>query len=163
MRKTWKNIRDAVLRFWVFKVRNRKRKEVKVTAFNVVFRDYSMSIESESGNFAMNLECTTHPFGYLAASVAQDKVDNLHGYALMMYVLATELTRDERLNRDVTNAINRHVAREEAKAAETVNESSELAALNEVAMDEKGKRLSRSARKVVKKEVANIVKEIENE
>lgn len=153
MKKIWLKIKW----FWAMKVKNRVQLTKEMGGFVVKFRQYDMEVSTKSKNFMMKVRADMHPFGYLASSVKQGKEGNLHGYAMMMYMLATGITEDERLNKEVISAIRRYNKRVEAMAAATATDESSEADLNVVKADEMVKNLSRKERRERKREMAKIV------
>lgn len=75
-----------------------------------------LSITSTSGIFNCRIGGNTHAFGYLLAAATQDRVDQLAGYAVKLYLPAMMMTQDQELTSDVQNAINKCVERMSAKA-----------------------------------------------
>lgn len=114
---------------------NRRRAEKTVAGFRFVFRDYDMTLSTLSGNWSMRLLCTEHPFGYLAASLRDGLDENLHGYALLMYALSTQMTRERRLVKDVEGAVRRYagrIEREGARREKEVDRSDDMMELSQV-------------------------------
>lgn len=112
-------------------VRNRKEDEVEVRGFRFVFRRFSMDVRSLSGNWRMRVLCTEHSWGYLRESLRQGRMDNLEGFAVIMYSLAVSLTKDQKLVSDVTRDIKAYATRMERAAAKEgrMSEEEEAAAL----------------------------------
>lgn len=75
-----------------------------------------LSITSTSGIMNMRLGGNTHAFGYLLAAAKQDRLDQLQGYAVTLYVPAMAMTQDTGLTADVQKAINKWMKRKEAEA-----------------------------------------------
>ena len=135
----------------LFALTNSKVKEVEVGGFRFVFRKYSMLVRSLSDNWRMRVLCGEHTYGYLLESMRQNRLDNLQGYAVIMYSLAVSLTKDQKLVSDVTRDIKAYAARvdrqaeKEAKRAE--KESDEEILLVERMAEENAKKLNKKNRK----------------
>lgn len=135
----------------LFALTNSKVKEVEVGGFRFVFRKYSMLVRSLSDNWRMRVLCGEHTYGYLLESMRQNRLDNLQGYAVIMYSLAVSLTKDQKLVSDVTRDIKAYAVRvdrqaeKEAKRAE--KESDEEILLVERMAEENAKKLNKKNRK----------------
>lgn len=77
-----------------------------------------LSITSESGVFNMRIGGNTETYGYLLAAAIQDRIDQLEGFAMTIFIPAMTITQDAELNEDIQMAIVRHTDREDKKAAE---------------------------------------------
>ena len=111
--------------FWAnfnIALRNRKESEEVINGFRFTFRRFSMEIRSLSDNFRLRVLCTEHSWGYLRESMKQGRKDNLEGYAVIMYSLAVNLTKDQKLVADVTRDIKGFAARLERQAAKMAKE-----------------------------------------
>lgn len=89
-----------------------------------------LSITSTSGIMNMRLGGNTHAYGYLLAAATQDRLDQLHGYVVSLYVPAMAMTQDAGLTADVQKAINKWMKRKEAEAksaAKAVTDYEEMA------------------------------------
>lgn len=79
---------------------------------------------------AIRIDGRTHAYAYLLAAAEQGYNEQLHGYAAMLYSLATSLTKDQELVNDVVSALNAYSQRKEDKGAEqaaAVTEAQETA------------------------------------
>lgn len=119
-----KESKKMSVRLWwnlmVFTLTNRKIESVEVGGFRFVFRKYSMLVRSLSDNWRMRVLCGEHAYGYLLESLRQKRLDNLQGYAVIMYSLAVSLTKDQKLVSDVTRDVKAYAARVERQAAKEV-------------------------------------------
>lgn len=62
------------IKYWFFMLfKNGKKAVYEEGGFKVTFRNYDMRIETLSRNFSVKIMAGEYPFGYLAASYAQDK------------------------------------------------------------------------------------------
>lgn len=147
-------MKKTVRMWWnlmLFALTNSKVKEVEVGGFRFVFRKYSMLVRSLSDNWRMRVLCGEHTYGYLLESMRQNRLDNLQGFAVIMYSLAVSLTKDQKLVSDVTRDIKAYAARvdrqaeKEAKRAE--KESDEEILLVERMAEENAKKLNKKNRK----------------
>lgn len=120
------------------KIKKRKPylvKEVGEWKFTFHYKEGSiektfLSITSTSGIYSMHIGGNTHAFGYLLAAAKQDRLDQLQGYAVTLYVPAMAMTQDAGLTADVQKAINKWMKRKEAEAksaAKAVTDSEEMA------------------------------------
>lgn len=132
--------------------------------FEIEFRQYDMRIKSLSGNFRMRIRAGEYAFGYLVSSLAQDCPKNVEGYATYMYMIATEICKDEGLRNDIHKALMKYNARLEKAAAKQVVEDKTA---EEMAIDlEKSARahdgLKKSERRKIDKRFKKVVKAVEN-
>lgn len=111
-----RKILERVAAWWRLSVANRKMAEKTIGGFKFEFRKYDLRIRTLSGNWRLRLLCTEHPFGYLAQSMKAGIDDNLHGYATLMYVCSTQLTKDAKLVRNVEFAVRKYSERIEREA-----------------------------------------------
>lgn len=127
-----------------FRLNDRKVRELEIRGFKYVFRKYSMEVRSISRNFSCTVLCSEHPWGYLRVSSEKGKEKNLEGYATLMYILGTSLTRDQKLVDDITRDVKSYYARLERKASKAAPAESEVEEMvtlfNEKQIYEKGKR-----------------------
>lgn len=111
-----------------------------------------LSITSTSGLFNCRIGGNCHAFGYLLAAATQNRLDQLQGYAVTLYIPAMGMTQDQGLCNDVQKAINKWMKRKETEAknaAKAVTETEEIA--SQAFMESVVKR-SEMSRKEVKKE-----------
>lgn len=143
------------VRLWwnlmVLTLTNRKIESVEVGGFRFVFRKYSMLVRSLSDNWRMRVLCGEHTYGYLLESLRQKRLDNLHGYAVIMYSLAVSLTKDQKLVSDVTRDIKAYASRVERQAAKEVKrtekESDDEVLLVERMAEESARKLNKRYKK----------------
>ena len=89
-----------------------------------------LSITSTSGIFNCRVGGNTHAYGYLLAAAKQDRLDQLHGYIVSLFIPAMAMTQDQELTSGVQKAIVEWQKRKEAEGAEkakVVTEHEELA------------------------------------
>lgn len=112
-----------MLEFWYFGVRNRLERRYERGGFRVDFRRYDMRIRTLSGNFALRLRANEYSYGYLLSSLMQGREDNLRGYAMLLYIVASCVCEDDGLRRDLMKGIERYEGRLERKAAKAAKEA----------------------------------------
>lgn len=106
-----------------------------IGGFEFVFRRYDLTVRTLSGNFRTRIMCTEHPFAYLAHSLRDGREDNLHGYASLLYIVATQLTQDAPFARAVESGVKRYMERlerEGRKREKNVDRSDDLREMSEV-------------------------------
>lgn len=142
------------------KIKQRKPylvKEVGEWKFTFHYKEGSiertfLSITSTSGIMNIHLGGNTHAFGYLLAAAKQERIDQLQGYIVSLFIPAMAMTQDQSLCDDVQKAINKWMKRkgtESKNAAKAVTETEETA--SQAFMESAIKR-SEMGRKEVKKE-----------
>lgn len=77
-----------------------------------------LSITSESGLMNMRIGGNTDTYGYLLAAAMQDRIDQLQGFAMTMFIPAMTITQDAELNEDIQKAILRYIDRKDKEAAD---------------------------------------------
>lgn len=75
-----------------------------------------LSITSTSGIMNMRLGGNTHAFGYLLAAAKQERIDQLQGYIVSLFIPAMAMTQDQELTSGVQKAIVEWQKRKEAEA-----------------------------------------------
>lgn len=163
MKKFFSKIWGKVLEFWYFTVRNTVQKRLVSGGFEIEFRQYDLRIKSISKNFAMKIRAGEYSFGYLVSSIAQGKEANAHGYAAFMYLLATEICKDDKLRAEVQRAIESYHKRVEVKKKVKEADGDEDAAIAMMKKDlERGgmtRQQRRKAEREFQKEARKIIKE----
>lgn len=89
-----------------------------------------LSITSTSGIFNCRIGGNTHAFGFLLAAATQDRLDQLQGYIVSLFIPAMAMTQDQELTSGVQKAIVDWQKRKEAEGAEkakAVTDSEEMA------------------------------------
>lgn len=120
------------------KIRQRKPylvKEVGEWKFTFHYKEGSiertfLSITSTSGIFNCRIGGNTHAYGYLLAAANQDRIDQLQGYIVSLFIPAMAMTQDQELTSGVQKAIVEWQKRKEAEGAEmakAVTDSEEMA------------------------------------
>lgn len=107
MKKIWK----AILEFWYYGLTNTKQKSVEVGGFKVTFYKYFMKVKAIGGAWEVKVRCDAHSYGYLAASLKQGNMENLKGYSQIVFLVATELCKDQKLASEVQRALERYIGR----------------------------------------------------
>lgn len=145
-----------------------KHIEVGAYEFDFYFKSDSVKstyMEIKCGEVAtFRIDGRTHAYGYLYAAAEQGHNEQLHGYATLLYILATELTKDQELVNDVVAAINSYIQRKKAEGAEKAaevteaQETAEQAAMEaivaEASMTESERK---AAQESFKEEVKNVI------
>ena len=122
----------------IIKMKQRKPylvKEVGEWKFTFHYKEGSiertfLSITSTSGIMNMRLGGNTHAFGYLLAAAKQERIDQLQGYIVSLFIPAMAMTQDQELTSGVQKAIVEWQKRKEAEGAEkakAVTDSEEMA------------------------------------
>lgn len=151
------------LKYWFFMLfRNGKKAVYEEGGFKVIFRNYDMRIETKSRNFGVKIMAGEYPFGYLAASYAQDKKDNIHGYAMFLYMVAMILPRDDQFRKDLQTALRCYEKRAKRKA-EKADPVMEKVAIETEKRDLEMAKGSRRYRRRASKEFREAAKEVMND
>ncbi|WP_290101144.1 hypothetical protein [Duncaniella muris] len=77
-----------------------------------------LEITTVSGVWSMRIAGNTHAYGYLLEAANQEKVEQIHGYAAMLFILSQQFTQDQGLTDDVVRGINKWQKRMDTKAQE---------------------------------------------
>ncbi len=120
------------------KIKQRKPylvKEVGEWKFTFHYKEGSidktfLSITSTSGIFNCRIGGNTHAYGYLLAAAKQERIDQLQGYIISLFIPAMAMTQDQELTSGVQKAIVEWQKRREAEGAEkakAVTDSEEMA------------------------------------
>lgn len=89
-----------------------------------------LSITSTSGLFNCRIGGNCHAYGYLLAAAKQERIDQLQGYIVSLFIPAMAMTQDQELTSGVQKAIVEWQKRKEAEGAEkakAVTDSEEMA------------------------------------
>lgn len=124
-----------------------------------------LSITSTSGIMDMRLGGNTHAFGYLLAAAKQERIGQLQGYIVSLFIPAMAMTQDQELTSGVQKAIVEWQKRKEAEGAEkakTVTDSDEMASqafvkdiVSEQGMSKKELKAKREADKAEMRAILN--------
>lgn len=120
------------------KIKQRKPylvKEVGEWKFTFHYKERSiertfLSITSASGIFNCRVGGNTHAYGYLLTAARQNRLDQLQGYIISLFIPAMAMTQDQELTSGVQKAIVEWQKRKEAEGAEkakAVTEAEEMA------------------------------------
>ncbi|MCM1216530.1 MAG: hypothetical protein NC209_03960 [Alistipes sp.] len=109
--------------------KNKPYKSVKAGAFQFDFyykegkvdKCY-LDITTPSKIFSLRIGGNTHAYGYLLAAAQQDKVQQLQGYAVSLFIPAMAMTQEQGLTDEIQRAITKWQKRKE-KAAESAAKS----------------------------------------
>ncbi|MBD5367276.1 MAG: hypothetical protein HDR82_09835 [Bacteroides sp.] len=89
-----------------------------------------LEISTVSGIWSMRVDARCNAYGYLLESARQGKVENIHGYAALLYITAQQLTQEQGFCDDITRSVQkwqRRMEKKAEKAAKAVTEHEELA------------------------------------
>ncbi len=108
------------------KIKQRKPylvKEVGEWKFTFHYKEGSiertfLSITSTSGIFNCRIGGNCRAFGFLLAAATQDRLDQLQGYIVSLFIPAMAMTQDQELTSGVQRAIVEWQKRKEAEGAE---------------------------------------------
>lgn len=129
----------------IIKIKQRKPylvKEVGEWKFTFHYKEGSiertfLSITSTSAIYSMHIGGNTHAYGYLLAAAKQDRLDQLQGYAVTLYVPAMAMTQDAGLTADIQKAITKWMKRKDAEAkSEAKNISDAQESANQAFMED---------------------------
>lgn len=123
-----------------------------------------LKITSISGIMSLVLGGNTHAFCYLLTAAMQNRLDQLQGYAVTLYIPAMVMTQDQSLCDDVQKAINKWMKRkgtESKNAAKAVTETEEMASQAFMESAIKRSKMSRKEVKKEREEMKNMLKEEE--
>lgn len=128
-----------------------------------------LSITSTSGIFNCRIGGNTHAYGYLLAAAKQERLDQLQGYVVSLFIPAMAMTQDQELTSGVQKAIVEWQKRKEAEGAEkakAVTDSEEMAsqafmesAVERSQMSKKEAKAASEADKELMREILNEDKE----
>lgn len=128
-----------------------------------------LKITSTSGIMSLFLGGNCHAYGYLLAAAKQERIDQLQGYIVSLFIPAMAMTQDQELTSGVQKAIVEWQKRKEAEGAEkakAVTDSEEMASqvfvediVSEQGMSKKELKAKREADRQMMKEILNEDKE----
>lgn len=155
-----------IQKWWWFVFKNRVVRKGNVGGFKYVFRNLTMDISTVSGNFKGRWTADEHPYAYLLAGGDEE---NIHGFAMLVYMVSKLLTSDQIFVDDVQQALKKYEERVVKHADATEDETEEKIALEEVKAVQEYVELPKKERKKVergidgrfKKAVAQSLKEKE--
>ena len=150
-----------------------KHVEVGAVEFDFYFKKDSAKctyLEIKCGEVTtFHIDGRTHAYGYLLEAANQGLNDQLHGYAVILYMLATGLTKDQTLVDDVVGVLNNYRQRIEAEGAQKASEvteeqeSAEQAFMEEVVAETTMSEAEREAnREAFKETVKQVIEEKED-
>lgn len=130
--------------------------------------DSYMEIRTTSGNWSMKLDARHEAYGYLMAACEQGQTEQVHGYCVTCYVVATQMTQDQGFVNDVQKSISKYMKRmdkraeTEAKAVTEAQIAGDEALIQEAI--ERGeirgdKKAERRASKESKEEIRKVLEE----
>lgn len=128
--------------------------------------DSYMEIRTISDNWRMRLDARHEMYGYLLSAVKQDKKEQVHGYCVTLYILATSL--DQGLINDVQKALAKFMKRKEKQAESEAKVVSEAQIAGDEALMQESiergelrgdKKAERKAAKESQEEIRKVLKE----
>lgn len=129
-----------------------------------------LSITSTSGIMNIHLGGNTHAFGYLLAAAKQERIDQLQGYIVSLFIPAMAMTQDQELTSGVQKAIVEWQKRKEdegAEKAKAVTDSEEMASQafmeSVVERSQMSKKEAKAASEADKKLMREVLNEKEGE
>lgn len=125
-----------------------------------------LDITTESKIFSLRIGGNTHAYGYLLAAAEQGKTENLHGYAVTLFIPTMAITQDQGLCDGVQKSIMKRQKRKE-KAAESAakgvsdaqNMADEQFMLEAVKRGKMSRKEAKKASKTDREEMKRILKE----
>ena len=150
-------------------------KEVGEWKFTFHYKEESiertfLSITSTSGIFNCRIGGNTHAYGYLLAAAKQERLDQLQGYVVSLFIPAMAMTQDQELTSGVQKAIVEWQKRKEAEGAEkakAVTDSEEMASAafmeSVVERSQMSKKEAKAASEVDKELMREVLNEKEGE
>lgn len=125
-----------------------------------------LDITTESKIFSLRIGGNTHTYGYLLAAAQQGKIEQLHGYAVTLFIPAMTITQDQGLCDDVQKSIAKWQKRKE-KAAESgknsvsdaQNMADEQFMLEAIKRGKMSRKEAKKASKADREEMKRILKE----
>lgn len=112
-------IKEKILKWWYFKVKNPVIRKGESGGFEWTFRRFDLTISTKSGNFEAKFMADAHPYAYLLEGKTDE---NIIGFCQIVYMLGKMLTTDQGLVNDVNKAISKYQKRLEKQAAGEVVE-----------------------------------------
>ena len=77
-----------------------------------------LRITHEAELFSLRIAGNTDTYGYLITAAMQDRIDQLQGYATLLYVPALAMTQDQKLTDNLVDCVNGYMERRQQKGAE---------------------------------------------
>lgn len=122
-----------------------------------------LSITSTSGIYSMHIGGNTHAYGYLLAAAKQERIDQLQGYIVSLFIPAMAMTQDQELTSGVQKAIVEWQKRKEVEGAEkakAVSDSEEMASQAFMESVVERSQMSKKEAKAASEEDEKIMREI---
>ena len=124
-----------------------------------------LKISERNGQWSLTIDGNSHVFGYLLEAAHQGKLEQLEGYARLVWSVSMLLTQDQTLTDDVATALNgwhERMMQKGAEAAEKVTKAEELASrslmediVSEQGLSKKELKAKREADKALMREILN--------
>ena len=145
-------ITEKIKKWWYFHFAIPVVREGEAGGFLWRFRRFWMEIESKSGNFKARWMADKDPYGML---VTGENDENIHGFALTVYLVSTLLTTDQKFTNAVQKALKDYEKRLTSKAKSEMkeDETEEEIAIEEVKQVQEYVEMSEKERKAYDKEV----------
>lgn len=114
---------NRILKFWYFTFHNKVVWKGEKGGFKVTFRRFWVEVESVSGNWKARWTAAEYPYAYLLTAATGSNEDTLWGFIERMYMWSMTLLIDVQLAKDMDEAFQAYLKRQEpAKVEEDAQE-----------------------------------------
>ena len=158
----FKMLMTKLKRFWYFNFANPVVLKGKEGGFEWVFRRFWLEYRTVSGNWKLRVTAGAHPHGYLLAGAMKGDNNNVHGFAMTMYMQSMLLTQDQGLVSDIQRAIrkcDRRLQKQEASKMKEEDRQDEIA-LEAVKQEQEFVELPKKEQRKVEREVNGRFKKV---
>ena len=125
-------LKDRLLKWWLFHMKNPVMWKGEQGGFRVVFRRFWLDIETLSGNFKARWIASDYPYGYLNVAVNKDNEETLWGFAERIYMWSMLILRDPGLAKDMDKAVSKYEKRLEKQKPEEDDEEVAIAQMRDL-------------------------------
>lgn len=112
-------IKEKILKWWYFKVKNPIIRSGESGGFEWTFRRFDLTISTKSGNFEAKFMADAHPYSVL---VGCEQEETIHGYCALLYQIGKLMTTDAGFVGDLKKALSKYDKRLQKQAASEVKE-----------------------------------------
>lgn len=155
--------KEKFLKWWFFKVKNSVVRTGEKGGFKWVFRRFSLTIETLSGNFKAEFTAGEHPFAYLM----NGDDEQVAGYAERLYMIAHLMTTEQEFVDDLDKALLDYDKRIMEREKPNADAEDEEIAIEEVKQVQAVVEMPKAERKKYERDVngrfKKAVKRMENE
>lgn len=117
--------------WWLLRFRNNKVQVVEFEAYRVVFRRFTMDIETKSGNMKLRTQMMRHPQSFLLHCLSQGDAKMVEWFCRIIYQTVALLTADQGLANDIQKSLAKYYKRQEVqseiKAKEVDDDADQIA------------------------------------